>query len=188
MVAVQSSSSARVAVLVFPFPSPNTCTLTHKLITMVSSAAAYTVLLAGEMPSDFVWPDRVRVVDIGVRFHRLGEKQPAWFSAILWIAKMMLVQARFALEVLRLRGKIDVVFCTLGLYYQLPILVARLLNKKVICSSFGHDAERVRINYGSRVVPVAKALRRFQYLIFQSLTTASIISCLPGILPEWITD
>jgi hypothetical protein len=41
---------------------------------------------------------RVKVADIGISMHFLGDKKPAVYSALLWIIKSMVVQLRTSIE------------------------------------------------------------------------------------------
>jgi glycosyltransferase involved in cell wall biosynthesis len=55
-------------------------------------------------------------------------------------------------EIIRHRDSIDIVFCILGIYYQVPIIVARLLGKKVIIGAFGLDHQNAKVVYRKIIV------------------------------------
>ena len=156
-------SDTRVAILVFPFAAQNVLSFASKLATAVSSVAADTILVGGKIPENIALPASVQVHDIGVRLHYLREKQPVWLSLIQWICKALLAQIRLAQVVFRLRRQVDVIICFMGVYYQLPILVARLLNKKVLGASWGIYSFKARLNYGSIFAAIIDCLARLTF-------------------------
>jgi glycosyltransferase involved in cell wall biosynthesis len=165
---------SRVAVLVFPFTSPSVLNFSMKLASVVSSVTAYTALISGGFPGGITWPDGVQVRDISLRLHYLGEKHPMWFSALLWITKAVLAQVRLAEEIFRLRHDIDVVICSLGCYYQLPILMGTFLRKKVLCASTGIDSLGAQVNYGSILAALTSLLIRFNFALSQTVLVESL--------------
>jgi glycosyltransferase involved in cell wall biosynthesis len=126
------------------------------------------------MPSDFPWPSGVRVCDIGVRLHYLREKQPRWLSVLLWIGKFVWVQVLLALQVFRLRREASTVMCGLGCYYQLPILMARVLGKKVVSASLGLDSLSAKLNYGSTMAALMSFMVRFNFALSHAVVVESL--------------
>jgi glycosyltransferase involved in cell wall biosynthesis len=174
MAAKSKCSDISVAILVFPFAPPSIFTFARKLATVVASVAASTTVVSGRIPSNLVWPADVQVRDIGLNLHHLREKRPTWISALLWIAKFAWVQILLAGQVFGLRDEIDVVFCTLGSHYQLPILTARVLRKKVICASTGLDSLGARVNYGSMMAAIISLLVRFNFSLSHAVVVESL--------------
>ena len=170
----QESHEPHIAVLVFPYASPSSLNFSMKLASVVSSMTVYTVLIGGGLPGSITWPDGVQVRDIGLRLHYLREKHPAWLSALLWITKAVLAQVRLAQEIFRLRHEIDVVICSLGCYYQLPILMATFLKKKVLCTSAGIDSLSAQVNYGSILATLTSLLIRSNFALSQTVLVDSL--------------
>ena len=158
-------SKARIAILVFPFAAQHLFDWTSKVSQVVSSVAARTFVVSGGIPDTVVWPDGVTVRDMGVRLHYLREKKPTWLSALLWIGKALAAQVLMAVEVFKLRDQIDGIFCAMGIYYQLPILVARLLNKKVVSASMGLYALKAKLSYGNVMAAFTSLLTRLSFAL-----------------------
>ena len=165
---------SRVAVLVFPFAAPSVLNFARKLACVMACVTMRTVLIGGGITGDTRLPDNVKVYDVGVRMHYLREKRPKWLSALLWIAKAALVQIRFSRKIVQLRHEIDIVVCSLGCYYQLPVLLARLLGKKVVCASTGIDSRGARVNYGSTLATFTDLLTRFNFTLSQAILVESL--------------
>ncbi len=158
-------STARIAILVFPFAAQHLFDWTSKVSQVVTSVAARTFVVSGGIPDAVVWPDGVTVRDVGVRLHYLRERKPTWLSALLWIGKALAAQVLMAVEVFKLRDQIDGIFCAMGIYYQLPILVARLLNKKVLSASMGLYALKAKLSYGEVMAAFTSLLTRLSFAL-----------------------
>jgi glycosyltransferase involved in cell wall biosynthesis len=171
---VQKASNTHTAVLVFPFVSPNVFSFAEKLATVVSSVATYTVLISGGVPNRIIWPSEVQVLDIGVRLHHIRERHPVWLSVLLWLGKVVLAQIRLAKGIHRLRHEVDIVICSLGCYYQLPILMARLLKKKVVSSSMGPDSLKAKKDYGNVIAAFISLLTRFNFALSHAVLVESL--------------
>ncbi len=150
--------SVKVAILVFPFASESVFTFAEKISNVVSTTAPNTIIISGGIPTCCGLKDIAHVYDIGIRLHYLKDRTPRLVSIFMWIYKACLVQLRFAFYVYRLRREIDILICTLGIYYLLPIFVARILSKKVISASFGNNTLGSKINYGNNVITAVTSL------------------------------
>jgi glycosyltransferase involved in cell wall biosynthesis len=84
------------------------------------------------------------------------------------------MQIALAGQVLKLRDEIDVVMCVLGCYYQLPILAARALGKRVICASTGLDSLGAKVSYGNVVGALTSLMVRFNYRLSNVVIVESL--------------
>jgi len=166
--------SPKTAILVFPLAAPSVLSLASKLATTLSSIATHTVLVSGGIPGNSLWPNNIQIHDIGLRLHYLRQKKPVWFSAMLWIGKALIAQARLAKEIFRLRNQVDVIICFIGIHYQLPILVAKLLGKNVMCTSLGLQSLKAKLNYGGVVGTLTDLLSRFNFTLSQAILVDSL--------------
>jgi glycosyltransferase involved in cell wall biosynthesis len=160
---VSQVSGKHVAILVFPFAAQNVLSFASKHATAVSVVAADTILVGGRIPDNIDLPIDVKTLDIGVHLHYLRERRPTWLSLIQWVDKALLAQIRLAQVVFQLRHQVDVIICFMGVYYQLPILVARLLNKKVLGASWGIYSFKARLNYGNIFAAIIDGLARLTF-------------------------
>jgi glycosyltransferase involved in cell wall biosynthesis len=164
----------RVAILVFPFAAPSALILANKMARTFSCITSHTVLVSGGIPDNVLWPDDVRIRDVGIRLHYLRQKQPTWLSAMLWIGKAAIAQSKLAKEVFRLRNEVDTIVCFVGIHYQLPILMARLLGIKVICTSLGLLPLKAKLNYGRAAAIFTDFLSRFNFALSQAVLVDSL--------------
>ena len=170
----ENASRPCVAVLVFPFAAPSVLNFAGKLACAMASVTTRTVLIGGGIAGDTGLPHNVQILDVGVRMHYLKEKRPKWLSALLWIAKAVLAQIRFAQKIVQLQHEVDVVVCSLGCYYQLPVTMARLLGKKVMCASTGIDSRGTKVNYGSLLAALTSLLTWFDFAMSQAILVESL--------------
>lgn len=175
---LQKPAADGVAVLVFPFAAGNVFPIARKLMVVMSELVDRPVLVSGGIPRSLLWPETVELQDIRLRMHYVKDRKPIWFSTSLWILKLILIQVRFGVQVFRMRHRIHAVICFFGCYYQVPILVARLLKKKVLTAVTGIDEYSARIEYGSSISPFVNILARFNFhlshrLIIESLQLAN---------------
>lgn len=94
--------------------------------------------------------------------HYVHTRRPIWWSATLWIAKLVWVQLCTSWKMLRIRGQVDVVICFLASYYTPILLWGRLLRKKVIVVEAGNELATVATIYGTGVA--ARLLRALLWL------------------------
>ena len=142
-------TNPRVAVLLFPYASPSAFTFVKKIIRVLVINSESLIFISGGIPESSQWPEQVRIEDIGIRLHYLSEIKPKWFSALFWLFRLVSVEIKQAWMILKLRKSYDILFCTLGNYYLLSILVARILGKKVVSGFFGNNALGVKISYNN---------------------------------------
>jgi len=172
--AAKQGTSVRIAILVFPFAPPSIFTLARKMALVVGPVSTHTTVVSGGMPSDFSWPCGVQIRDIGVRLHYLKETQPRWLSTMLWIAKFVWAQILLARHVYELRHETDIVICSVGCYYQLPILMARVLGMKLVCAALGLDSLSARVSYGDVMATVMSLLMRFNFALSHVVLVESL--------------
>jgi glycosyltransferase involved in cell wall biosynthesis len=174
LMTARDGTSVGVAILVFPFAPPSIFAFARKLAVVVASVAAHTTVVSGRVPGAFEWPDGIQVRDVGLNLHYLKEIHPKWLSILLWIVKFIWVQVLLAWQILRLRREIDVVICSLGCYYQLPILMARVLGKKVVCAALGLDSLSASVNYGRLMAVLVSSLVRFNFSLSHAVVVESM--------------
>jgi glycosyltransferase involved in cell wall biosynthesis len=172
--ACQELSGVRVAILVFPFAPPSIFTLARKLAVAVASHSTHTTVVSGGLPNDFSWPSGVQIRDIGVRLHYLKEMWPKWLSTVLWIAKFVWAQIMLAWQVFELRHEIDVIICSVGCYYQLPILMARVLGMKLVCAALGLDSLSASASYGRVMAAFISLMMRFNFALSDVVLVESL--------------
>jgi glycosyltransferase involved in cell wall biosynthesis len=154
-----------VAILAFPFASPSVMTIVHKLSMAVAPNTSTTYIIGANLDSTKGWNDNIQLQELGVSLHYLNQLKPRWLSGFSWIFKNILAQFKFGLAIFHLRKKIDVVICSVGCYYQIPVIITKLLNKKLICASFGIDSAGALTSYGHMLSAITWLLSSFNFLL-----------------------
>jgi glycosyltransferase involved in cell wall biosynthesis len=147
-----SEDAPRIAILVFPFAAPNIFSYAQKFVTTFALSAQDTIFISGGIPEGIQLPDQVQVRDLGIRLHYVNSIKPRWLSLLLWVVKVILLEIKQAWQVLVNHRGIDVFICTLGSYYLLSTITARLLGKKVITAHYGDNVQRVELSYNNKIL------------------------------------
>jgi glycosyltransferase involved in cell wall biosynthesis len=173
-----------IAILLFPFAAPNVFEFSHKTVSVFSSVAGRTFFISGGIPRHFKWPENVEIHDIGIRLHYLNARRPASLSAAMWLCKALLAQILMTLKVFQLSREINIVYCAMGVYYQIPILLAKLLGKRILTAALGDYSQKAKMNYGKIFAHLTGRLARFNYyfsdgIIVESFRLAGCKDLLP---------
>jgi glycosyltransferase involved in cell wall biosynthesis len=154
-----------VAIVAFPWKSRAPYLFLSEIIEILEPITDRIVLICGNKDNLLTIPD-VKICDVGIGMHYVVDIRPTWYSAIIWILKCALVQVKESLELLKSRKSIDIVIFYMAYpYFLLPLITAKLINKKTI--------EVITRNYRPEFV---SRLIRFQDPLLYSL--------LDGISPE----
>jgi glycosyltransferase involved in cell wall biosynthesis len=78
-----------------------------------------------------------------------------------------------AWQILKLRQRIDAVFCTAGCYYQIPCATTVLLRKQLICASFGVDSDIARSKHGQIAAGAFALLCRWNFQLADRIVVDS---------------
>ena len=119
-------------------------------------------LISGCIPETISWPENCKVVDFNVKLHYVTNRSPVWFSILVQIFKLMYIQIRMAAEIIIRSKELDIVYCYLGYHYQFPIIVSKLLGKKIICGAWG-VAKEAETNYGKIIGRILQFFLEFMY-------------------------
>jgi glycosyltransferase involved in cell wall biosynthesis len=159
-------NQGRINVAMLVNPTPDTVTWIPRIqkdVNSISGAADKTFLISSNLDDLDYRPQNFEYVDLKIRLHFVRDFSPKLFSLILWILKQIVIEIRMAYEIVKRFNSIDIVFCYLGLHYQIPILVSKLLGKKVVSSAWGNYKIEVVLNYSPPVAMVLSAMTRFSY-------------------------
>jgi len=119
-------------------------------------------LISGCVPDTISWPENCKVIDFKVKLHYVKQRSPFWFSLIVQIFKLVYIQSCMAAEIVARSKELDIVFCYLGYHFQIPIIVSKLLGKKVISGAWG-VAEEAETNYGKIIGRILQFFLEFMY-------------------------
>lgn len=149
------SKRSRVAVVSFPWHSPAPYKFLDDLLRILDQISGKVTLIGGNLDRTRYTSRRVEKDDIGISMHYARYIGLFPFSVIRWLCKMIAVQLIECIELVRLRNEIDiVVFYMAYPYYLLPLLMAKILNKR----SFEVLTRGNRVSFLSKLVSVQDPL------------------------------
>ena len=145
--AIQKSNKPSVCIITLPGRSPiKPPSLTH-VIESLQPLSSEVFALTGEFPQS---PDEnIHIVNLKSRkLYSTKRKVTVWGRA----ARYILFQLELSLAWLKVAGKIDIaMFYTGARMSILPILLAKLLRKKVVVFANGSIAQDFKLAYGKRL-------------------------------------
>jgi glycosyltransferase involved in cell wall biosynthesis len=157
----------RVAVLSFPWASRGPYKFLSDIALILDPICDKVLIITGNIDRIIRPSKKITLIDIGISMHPLQSIKPTFYSAILWIAKSVLVQIKLSLELIKARNDVDVaLFYAAFPYDLLPIVTARALKKRAV--------EVITVD--KAVTPVRKVFREQYKLIFRLLDGISPLS------------
>jgi len=156
----------RVAVISYPWKSRAPYKFLSDLALILDPLCASVLMITGNTDRIIRPSARVKVADIGISMHFLEDIKPAFYSALLWLTKSIVVQLKASIALIKSRKDVEIVLFYMAYpYYLLPLLTATMLRKQTI------DV----ITRGEPATPFQKLLSVQDPLLF---------SLLDGISPE----
>jgi glycosyltransferase involved in cell wall biosynthesis len=165
----------RIAVFAFPFASPAMITPVNKMASIFSSLCQKTYLIGnGSLFSSEGLPKDVHVIFLKTILQYA--KGDWWKVSALcrWLVMNGSAQIEMGWHLWRLRKEIDVVLCTVGCYYQIPCFLAKILKKRLFCSSFGADPDIALANHGRFVAFILTILCSVNYILADKIIVDSV--------------
>ena len=175
----------KIAVLVFPYATDNIYTVPPKLNYVIGESGYSSFYITGQIPENISLHPNTKVVDIGIRMHHLKEICPKVFSVVLWFVKLLAIQIKMAFTILKHRREIAVVTNYFGSFYQLPILVAKLLGKKYVYHVAGSDVMPAKHIYGRFGKLIIILLTQWNYMFADLITVGSMKDLIDDPLSIW---
>ena len=130
---LENDPKCKVALVSFPWQSNAPYKFLSELLKILDPLCKRIVVIDGNTDRINVASKRVELRDIGVGLHYVAEKKPTLYSGLLWIVKCILAQAKSSLELMRIRGEVDiVVFYMANPFYLIPVITSKLLGKRTI--------------------------------------------------------
>lgn len=122
-----------VAVVAFPWQAFAPYKFLSELLQILEPISNRIILIDGNTDRISVTTKNVEVKDIGIGMHYVRDIKPKFYSSALWILKCIMVQIKSSLSILAYKDSIDIVIFYMAYpYYILPLITAKLLNKKTV--------------------------------------------------------
>jgi len=148
---VEEGTPLKICLCAFPFASESVHVHLFKFIELIEPVADKLHVIAGRILQNKISSQRVHIIDLKITMHFKESIRPLWLSILMWIVKCAVVQLRMSYELIRIANHFDIVIFHYGVYYSIPIIVARILRKRVV-KLFLNPAAR-ELGYG-RTSPV----------------------------------
>jgi glycosyltransferase involved in cell wall biosynthesis len=129
---IAGKKGPKVCVIVFPSHWLTNRLFLSDLTKILEPITEQLYLISGNLPKE-IFSDKVRFIDIG--------HPPNYNKSIFRISisalRILLIQIKVSLHLLRISKNVDVVIFYLAAFYQLPLLTAKLLGKKTMLKQGG---------------------------------------------------
>lgn len=138
------AESPRLCLISFPVPSAAIVNIfLSSLVKILEPICHSLYVVTANMPRDKIQSRKTKLVDIKTAMHFRDSVRPQWWSTILQFFKVLVIQAKMCLVLVKISSKIDLVFFYVGeSYLFLPVVMAKLLRKKVMIAALGSMSHR----------------------------------------------
>ncbi|MBI3160214.1 MAG: glycosyltransferase family 4 protein [Chloroflexi bacterium] len=174
-----------VAVVAFPLAAKSIYVIARKLVEIFCHLAEKTVLISGNIPQSLDLSCATSVHDVGKTLMDLTRGRGLFRNAVKWAARNAWIQVLLSARLIRTRKDYQTAVFFLGTQYQLPILVSKLMGKKIICGSAGLGGDFARYNYGRLAAFVALVLVNFNYWLSDVILIESWLLASDKTLGRW---
>jgi glycosyltransferase involved in cell wall biosynthesis len=129
----------KVCVLSFPQPSALVVNvLLYSLVEILEPISERVYVVTSNIPKDRTFSEKIRIKDVKTALHFRDTIHPMWWSTILQFFKIIIIQLKMCWTLIKISKEIDIViFYVGGGDLFLPVLIAKILRKKVITSAIG---------------------------------------------------
>lgn len=117
----------KVCVIVFPSHWLTNRLFLSDLARILEPITEPLYLISGNLPRE-IFSDKVRFIDIGLP----PSYNKAIFGILISALRILCIQIKMSLHLLRIIQDVDIVVFYLAHFYQLPLLLAKILGKKTI--------------------------------------------------------
>lgn len=134
-------NDSRLCIVLFPFPTISIIEIfLNDLIRIFTPQCKKLSILGSGFPKDLVenYPN-VEFRDIKISLHYRYE--PIWWSTLLQIFKVLMIQLKMSLFIFKNSKNTDIIFYYMGgAYLFFPILISKILKKRIIIAVTGRDS------------------------------------------------
>jgi len=170
-----NSKLLRIAVLAFPFATPSQITPVSKMVNIVSAITQKTYLIGGKyFQSLDDLPNEVNVIILKTIMHYTKGNWLNLVSIYKWFVMNLSAQMELGWQIWKHRNDVDIVLCTVGCYYQVPCLLAKILRKKIVYSSFALDPDMALVTNGRFVSIILTLLCSINFMLADKIIVDSV--------------
>lgn len=123
----------------------------YNLIEILEPICEKIYIITSNIPKDKTFNKKIKIIDVKTPMHFKNAIHPRWWSTLLQFFKIIIIQIKMCVVLMRILKDIDLALFFLGgAYLFFPTLIAKLFRKKVITSVGGLTSITYRKTYDRR--------------------------------------
>lgn len=138
-VKAEKKRDLRICVISFPMPSALVVnTFVYNLVEILEPICEKVYVVTSNIPKDRTFSEKIKIQDLKTALHFRDTIHPMWWSTLLQFLKVIIIQLKMCWILTKISKEIDIViFYVGGANLFPPVLMAKILRKKVITSAIG---------------------------------------------------
>ena len=136
---VRKEKSFRICIFSFPMASALVGNaLLYNLVEILEPICETVDIVTSNIPKDRTFSNKVRINDVKIALHFRDLIHPMWWSTLLQLVKIVFIEMKMCWTLMKVSKEIDTtIFYIGGANLFLPVLMAKILRKKVITTALG---------------------------------------------------
>ena len=172
----------RICVVSFHRPSALVVNVfLYNLIEILEPICEKVQVITSNIPKDRTFSNKIRIQDVKTALHFRDTIHPRWWSTVLQFLKIIFIQMKMCWVLTRISKDIDIaVFFVGGANLFPPVLMAKVLRKKVITSAIGLGSLSYKSAYnkgffsmGRAISPILNVLERANFYLSDRINVES---------------
>jgi len=157
---MQDKENPKVCVISFPMPSALVVNVfLYSLVEILEPICEIVYVVTSNIPKDRTFNEKIRIQDVKTAMHFRDSIRPRWWSTLLQFFKIIIIQLKMCWVLTKISKEIDVVIFYVGGFNLFPpVLMAKLLGKKVIISALGLGSLGYRKTHNNRLFSIGGIL------------------------------
>lgn len=129
----------RICVISFPMPSTIVVNVfLCNFIKILNPICRHLYIITSSLPKDSSFSGKLTICDLNISMHRLSDIKPHLWSLLLQVLKIIFIQIKICYSLVSISSNVDIIiFYIGGSNLILPVLMAKILKKKVITFAIG---------------------------------------------------
>ena len=150
----------RICVVSFPAPSTLVVNvLLYNLVEILESICERVYVVTSNIPKDKNFSEKIRIKDVKTALHFRDTIHPRWWSTLLQFFKIIFIQMKMCWMLTKISKEVDmVIFYVGGDSLFPPVLMAKVLRKKVITAAIGLGSLGYRKAHNKRLFSMGGAI------------------------------
>ena len=149
----------RVCIVSFPQPSALVVNVfLYSLVEILEPLCARIYVVTSNIPKDRTFSDKIIIQDVKTAMHFRDTIHPMWWSTLLQLFKIIVIQLKMCWVLTKISKEIDaVIFYTGGANLFPPVLMAKILRKKAITLVTGLGSLSYKESHNKRLFSIGSA-------------------------------